>query len=144
MYASIEQYQPQSLSTEILTQYSVYIVSLMYKGPRILHTLQKLPLSCKRTTTFFFRYWNDCSRFFFVSNDFLTDFFRKIFAVSCVVCKGLNRARLLSQFSLLSSIMTRKRTAMIMDLWIWIECVSTQNKTRICCSERSQSFVGIS
>ena len=24
-----------------------------------------------------------------MSNDFLTDFFRKIFAVSCVECKGL-------------------------------------------------------
>ena len=26
--------------------------------------------------------------FFYMSNDFLTDFFRKIFAVLCVVCKG--------------------------------------------------------
>ena len=41
------------------------------------------------TLQFFFHNGNDFFNSFFMRNNFLTDFFVKIFAVSCVVCKGL-------------------------------------------------------
>ena len=33
-----------------------------------------------------------------MSYDFLTDLFRKIFVVSCVVCKGLNVKKIIAMF----------------------------------------------
>ena len=51
------------------------------KGPRTLHMkIQKMQSSSIHIF----------STAFYMSNDFLTDFLRKIFVVSCVVCKGLN------------------------------------------------------
>ena len=48
-----------------------------------------MQLSSIPTITFFFTTATIFSTVFYMSNDVLTDFFRKTFAVSCVVCKGL-------------------------------------------------------
>ena len=57
--------------------------------PRTIYVeLPKKLLSSIHTATFFHK-CNDFSNIFFMSSDFLTDFFRKIFAVLRVVCEGL-------------------------------------------------------
>ena len=69
-----------------IAKHVIVFKGFQYKEPRTLHTqLQKmcsyLPYTL-HTTTFF----HNCNDFF---NSFLYDFLRKIFAVMCVVCKGL-------------------------------------------------------
>ena len=77
--------------SKVLTKYSMFV----YYGPRSLHTkLQKMQLSSIHTTIFFHN-CNDFFHSFLYVQRFSCRLFSKIFAVSCVVYKGLYRRHLL-------------------------------------------------
>ena len=62
---------------------------LKFQDPRTLHTkLQIMQLSSIHTAIFFTAA-TIFSTVFYMNNDFLTNFLKKIFAVLCAVCKGL-------------------------------------------------------
>ena len=64
--------------------------SLQFKGPPTLHTkLQKMQL-CSIHITTFVHHCNDFFNCFIYGQQFHNTFFGKIFAVVCVVCKGLH------------------------------------------------------
>ena len=75
----------------LCTYYVCIILKQYWKGPHTLHTLTAIKCCyLSYTPQLFFANATIFPTVFYESNDFLTNLFRKIIAVLCVVCKGLH------------------------------------------------------